>query len=109
MGDFSTLSYTHWEGFMALHHQRRIQLYYLEGSQPQHLQRMKLALPQRHGGRFVADTDLFGQWAPPTASNTRLAFCALSCADCSASRSFILCLSIVSRTLAFDGEKKRES
>ncbi|WP_075089901.1 DUF4062 domain-containing protein [Verrucomicrobium spinosum] len=61
LGDFSTLSYTHWEGFMALHHQRRIQLYYLEGSQPQHLQRMKLALPQRHGSRFVDDTDLFGQ------------------------------------------------
>lgn len=61
LGDFSTLTYTHWEGLMALHHQRRLHLYHLDGGQPEHLHRLRLALPQRHGSAFEDETDLLGK------------------------------------------------
>lgn len=61
LGDFSGLSYTQWEAFIALHHRVPLLVYATDnaGAQQTHLDRLRLV--HRHASKIQSDTDLLGQ------------------------------------------------
>ena len=61
LGDFSGISYTQWEAFIALHHDIPLLVYAIDkaSAQQTHLDRLKLA--RRYATLIKNDTDLFGQ------------------------------------------------
>ena len=63
LGDFSGISYTQWEAFMALHHEKALFVYASPDAPAQqtHLDRLKLAAPKRYASSFKDEAELLGQ------------------------------------------------
>ncbi len=64
LGDFSDLTYTQWEAFLALHHKRSLYVYCSVESrteQKEHCTRLYQANPSRHGEDFTDREDLIGK------------------------------------------------
>ena len=63
LGDFSGISYTQWEAFMALHHSVPLFVYAAPtaAGQQAHLDRLLLASPKKYASKFTDAADLLGQ------------------------------------------------
>lgn len=64
VGDGSDLTYTQWEAFLALHHGVPLFVYHTEAgpkAQETHVERLRMADPQRFGSLFTNSEDLLGQ------------------------------------------------
>jgi tetratricopeptide (TPR) repeat protein len=64
LGDFSDVTYTQWEAFMALHYGRDLFVYASPdaAAQQSHLDRLKLASPKKYASHFKDSEDLVGQF-----------------------------------------------
>ena len=61
LGDFSGISYTQWEAFIALHHNIPLLVYATDKASAQQAHLNRLHLGRRHATKITNDTDLFGQ------------------------------------------------
>jgi Trypsin-like peptidase domain len=61
LGDFSGLSYTQWEAFIALHHGTPLLVYATDKASAQQTHLDRLVLGRRYATRIEGDTDLLGQ------------------------------------------------
>ena len=61
LGDFSGISYTQWEAFIALHHDIPLLVYATDKASAQQTHLDRLELGRRHAIKIKNDTDLLGQ------------------------------------------------
>lgn len=61
LGDFSGISYTQWEAFIALHHGIPLLVYATDNASAQRTHLDRLALGRRYSTRIASDADLLGQ------------------------------------------------
>lgn len=61
LGDFSGISYTQWEAFIALHHGIPLLVYATDKAAAQQAHLDRLVLGRRYAMRIASGTDLFGQ------------------------------------------------